>query len=283
MAAIFPWPTAASPAIASMTELDSPPLITLSGVDRRYANGLLALQGMDLQLARGEFVSLLGPSGCGKSSVLRLLAGLDSPTAGSVRREGRALNGPAEGTGFVFQDPTLMPWASVRENVELPLRLAGVAASQRRTPALQRLQGVGLGEFVDAMPAELSGGMKMRASIARALVTQPQLLLLDEPFAALDEITRFALNQALLDLWWPASAPSAAFTAVFVTHSVYEAVFLSQRVLVMSARPGRISAEVRIDAPPHRAAAFRQSEVFAKACERLSLALAEASGEAAHG
>jgi NitT/TauT family transport system ATP-binding protein len=263
--------------------MNSTPLISLDAVDRRYANGLLALQGVSLQLAKGEFVSLLGPSGCGKSSVLRLLAGLDSPTLGAVLREGQPLTGPAPGTGFVFQEPTLMPWASVRQNVELPLKIAGVGPAERAAAARERLQGVGLAEFREAMPAELSGGMKMRASIARALVTEPELLLLDEPFAALDEITRFALNQALLDLWQPDLATAPAFTAVFVTHSVYEAVFLSQRVLVMSARPGRIAAEIEIDGPARRTSAFRRSATFARDCERLSAALAEASGEAAHG
>jgi NitT/TauT family transport system ATP-binding protein len=259
------------------------PLISLDAVDRRYANGLLALEGVSLHLAQGEFVSLLGPSGCGKSSVLRLLAGLDSPTRGTVRRDGQPLTGPAPGTGFVFQEPTLMPWASVRQNVELPLQIAGVGPAERAEAAREHLEGVGLAEFGEAMPAELSGGMKMRASIARALVTQPELLLLDEPFAALDEITRFALNQALLDLWRPSGAKAAAFTAVFVTHSVYEAVFLSQRVLVMSARPGRIAAAIEIEGPEPRTPAFRLSAAFARDCERLSAALAEASGEAAHG
>jgi NitT/TauT family transport system ATP-binding protein len=215
--------------------------------------------------------------------VLRLLAGLDSPSRGTVQRDGKPLTGPALGTGFVFQEPTLMPWASVRQNVELPLQISAVGPAERAAAARERLRGVGLAEFGEAMPAELSGGMKMRASIARALVTQPDLLLLDEPFAALDEITRFALNQALLDLWRPASATAPAFTAVFVTHSVYEAVFLSQRVLVMSARPGRIAAEIEIEGPARRTSAFRQSAAFARDCERLSAALAEASGEAAHG
>ncbi len=251
-------------------------LIELKAVERRYETGLLALQGVNLRLARGEFVSLLGPSGCGKSSVLRLLAGLDQPSAGAVLREGAPAKGPVRDTSFVFQEPTLMPWADVLSNVELPLRLANMAAEPRAEAAQAALERVGLGGFARAMPRELSGGMKMRASIARALVTQPALLLLDEPFAALDEITRFALNQALRALWCPAGG-QPAFTGVFVTHSVYEAVFLSQRVLVMSARPGRIIEEVLIDGPLQRDASFRESPVFAAACARLSAALARAA------
>ena len=258
-------------------------LLELKAVDRRYETGLLALQGVNLELARGEFVSLLGPSGCGKSSVLRLLAGLDLPSAGQVLREGAAARGPVRDTSFVFQEPTLMPWADVMTNVELPLRLQGQAAEPRAEAARAALERVGLGEFCHAMPRELSGGMKMRASIARALVTHPSLLLLDEPFAALDEITRFALNQALLDLWLPEGARQPAFSAVFVTHSIYEAVFLSQRVLVMSARPGRILEEVRIDGPLRRDASFRQTEVYNATCARLTEALARAAEEPALG
>jgi len=253
-------------------------LIELNAVDRRYETGLLALENVDLQIAAGEFVSLLGPSGCGKSSVLRLLAGLDRPSAGEVLRNGEASKGPVGDTGFVFQEPTLMPWANVVTNVELPLRLqGGMTPEAREKAARAALTAVGLTEFADSAPRELSGGMKMRAAMARALVTKPSLLLLDEPFAALDEITRFALNESLLQLWRPARAKQAAFTAVFVTHSVYEAVFLSQRVLVMSARPGRILDEVVIAAPYPRTAAFRNSPVFTEACSRLSDALARAS------
>ncbi|MCA6215482.1 ABC transporter ATP-binding protein [Ideonella sp. B7] len=257
-------------------------LIELKAVDRRYETGLQALQDVNLRIAPGEFVSLLGPSGCGKSSLLRVLAGLDPISAGQVLRAGQPVRGPVRDTGFVFQEPTLMPWADVQSNVELPLRLQGVAAEPRAEAARAALARVGLLDFAQSMPRELSGGMKMRASIARALVTQPALLLLDEPFAALDEITRFGLNQALLDLWHP-EGQAPAFTTVFVTHSVYEAVFLSQRVLVMSARPGRILDEVVVDGPAHRTPAFRQSEAFATACARLSEALARAAGEAVLG
>lgn len=263
--------------------MSSSALIELRAVERRYDTGLLALQGLDLQVARGEFVTLLGPSGCGKSSVLRLLAGLDLPSAGEVRREGQPARGAAREVGFVFQEPTLMPWADVQSNVELPLRLRGEGAEARAKAARRALAQVGLAEFAQAMPRELSGGMKMRAALARALVTRPSLLLLDEPFAALDEIGRFALNEALQALWWPDGAAEPAFTTVFVTHSLYEAVFLSQRVLVLGARPGRVVEEVRVPGPARRTAAFRQSPEFAQTCARLTEALARVAAEPALG
>lgn len=253
-------------------------LIELKAVERRYETGLLALQSVDLRIGAGELVSLLGPSGCGKSSLLRVLAGLDPVSAGQVLRGGQPSRGPVRDASVVFQEPTLMPWADVATNVELPMRLRGVAAEVRGAAALAALARVGLADFAQAMPRELSGGMKMRASLARALVTQPSLMLLDEPFAALDEISRFNLNQTLLDLWLPVDQASPAFTAVFVTHSVYEAVFLSQRVLVMSARPGRIIEEIVVDGPPgRRDASFRLSASYSAACARVSQALARAS------
>ena len=245
-------------------------LVTLDGVDKRFDNGVHALAGVSLRVAPGEFVSLLGPSGCGKSTVLRLAAGLDAPSAGHIHSP--ALRCAAADTAFVFQEATLMPWASVADNVWLPLRLAGHsrAAAQERIAAA--LATVGLAEFANAFANELSGGMRMRVSIARALVTRPQLLLMDEPFAALDEITRGRLNADLLAAW-----QAQGFATIFVTHSVYEAVFLSQRVLVMSARPGHVIDERVIEAPYPRTPAFRHSAVFADACARLSTAL-----EAAH-
>ncbi|UUX94850.1 ABC transporter ATP-binding protein [Aquabacterium sp. J223] len=251
------------------------PLIRLDGVGLRHANGLQALEGVDLALARGEFVSLLGPSGCGKSTLLRLLAGLARPTSGRLHRPEAA--GADDHTGVVFQEPTLMPWASVHDNVALPLKLQRWPRERIAVAVPTALAAVGLADFARALPRELSGGMKMRVSIARALVTRPTLLLLDEPFAALDEITRFRLNQDLLSLWRPDGAAEPAFTAVFVTHSVYEAVFLSRRVLVMAARPGRIVAALDIDEPHPRGPAFRRSERYARWCAEAGEALEAAS------
>ena len=250
----------------------SPPLIELSGVSRRYPRGTVALQDVSLSVGASEFISLVGPSGCGKSTVLRLIAGLDRPTDGLLQSPALLTAGPAAATAFVFQDPTLMPWASVFDNVWLPLRLAGISHAAA-APAVHRvLHAVGLADFATAFPAELSGGMRMRASIARALITQPQVLLMDEPFAALDEFTRQRLNGDLLQ-WWHA----AGLAVLFVTHSVQEAVFLSQRVLVMSARPGRITAEFHIAEPQPRTPAFRSTAGYIEACRAVSLAL-----EAAH-
>lgn len=263
--------------------------IALQQVSKRFAGGLLALEDVSLQVAPGEFVALLGPSGCGKSTVLRLVAGLDEASSGELQAPAlkRGSEQANEATAFVFQQPTLMPWASVFDNVWLPLRLQGVSRHEAAPRVRQVLAGVGLAEFERAYPAELSGGMQMRTSIARALVTQPQVLLMDEPFAALDDITRRKLNTDLLQ-WWHGPAPSSAqamttadrvpITALFVTHSVSEAVFLSQRVLVMSARPGRIVAEVAVPEPYPRTQAFRLTPAFAEACRQLSQAL-----ELAHG
>lgn len=248
----------------------SEPLVALDSVDKRFASGVQALAGLGLQVSPGEFVTLLGPSGCGKSTVLRLAAGLDTASAGRIAAP--ALASGAAQTAFVFQEPTLMPWASVFDNVWLPLRLGGESRASARGRVDAALATVGLADFTTAFPNELSGGMKMRASIARALVTRPRLLLLDEPFAALDEITRQKLNADLLAAW-----QAQSMAVMFVTHSVYEAVFLSQRVLVMSARPGRVIAEFAIDAPYPRDAAFRNSPAFVQACTALSGAL-----EAAH-
>jgi NitT/TauT family transport system ATP-binding protein len=245
--------------------------LSLSHVGRVHPGGRVALADIDLHIAGGEFVSLLGPSGCGKSSVLRLLSGLDTPTSGTISRDL-----PGDGVpGYVFQDAALMPWASVRRNVELPLVLRGERPAQRRERVDAALRAVGLEDSADAVPRELSGGMRMRASLARALVTSPRLWLLDEPFGALDEITRFALNQTLLSLCQPGGQAMPA-TAVFVTHSVYEAVFLSQRVVVM-ARPGRVVGEVAVDLPYPRDATLRATPQFAALCARVSDTLQRAS------
>jgi NitT/TauT family transport system ATP-binding protein len=221
----------------------------------------------------GEFVSLLGPSGCGKSTALRIIAGLSEPTSGKVEwfdAEAASAAGPRR-IGFVFQEPTLMPWATVAANVRLPLKLAGLEpnAQTRVDAALAR---VGLSGFAQSYPRELSGGMKMRTSIARALVTEPKLLLMDEPFAALDEITRFRLNNDLLGLW-----QSLGKTVVFVTHSVFESVYLSERIVVMTQRPGRVFTELLIDAPYPRDENFRTSAGYAGYCRKVSEALACAS------
>jgi NitT/TauT family transport system ATP-binding protein len=243
--------------------------VSLRAVTKVYDSGVIALGPLDLDVRRGEFVSLLGPSGCGKSTALRLIAGLNAPTTGTVQVAHRAAEARAgHAIGFVFQEPTLMPWASVRENVRLPLKLAqapGAAANIRIDEVLVQ---VGLSEFADAFPRELSGGMKMRVSLARALVTDPDILLMDEPFAALDEITRFRLNNDLLALW-----RNLRKTVIFVTHSVFESVYLSQRVIVMTSRPGRISAEFRIDAPEPRGEDFRTSADYAGICRQVSAAL----------
>ncbi|GAA3846158.1 ABC transporter ATP-binding protein [[Pseudomonas] carboxydohydrogena] len=244
--------------------------IDCKGVTRRYANGTEALGPVDLKIREGEFVSLLGPSGCGKSTLLRIIAGLDAPSTGSVAVDARARS--SRGIGFVFQEPTLMPWASVRDNVRLPLRLTEDDSSAGHARIDDCLARVGLTEFAGAYPRQLSGGMKMRASLARALVTDPGILLLDEPFAALDEIARFRLNNDLLALW-----RDLRKTVVFVTHSVFESVFLSQRVIVMTARPGRIFAERRIDAPEPRDESFRTSASYAGFCREVSALLGQAS------
>jgi len=247
-----------------------PPVITLEHIEKRFDSGLLALNDVSLQVDATEFVSLLGPSGCGKSTVLRLAAGLETASAGQVHSPALSTQAVAD-TAFVFQDATLMPWASVFDNVWLPLRLAGAPRAQATERIHAALQSVGLKDFAQAFPSELSGGMKMRASIARALVTQPRVLLMDEPFAALDEFTRQKLNDDLLH-WWQARP----LAVLFVTHSVFEAVYLSQRVMVMGARPGRVITEVAIDEPYPRSRAFRTSRSYVEACAEISQALESA-------
>ncbi len=241
--------------------------VTLQGVHKRFAGGVEALAGVTLTVAPGEFVALLGPSGCGKSTVLRLAAGLDAVTAGTVSAPA-VRHGADPATAFVFQEPTLMPWASVFDNVFLPLRLQGRTRTDAAPAVHAVLAAVGLGGFEQAYPAQLSGGMKMRASIARALVTQPGVLLMDEPFAALDDITRQKLHVDLLD-WWQRLRPAT----LFVTHNIAEAVFLSQRVLVMAPRPGRVVAEVVVQEPHPRMPAFRHADGFHAACRAVAGAM----------
>ena len=248
------------------------PVVTLRGVGKRYANGTLAVQGVELAIGQGDFVSLLGPSGCGKSTVLRMVAGLMAPTTGSIQM---AAGGDATGDiGFVFQEPTLMPWSNALKNVMLPMRLAGVNRAEAADRAAAALASVGLAGFEKSYPRALSGGMKMRVSIARALVTKPRLLLMDEPFAALDEITRHRLNNDLLTLW-----EAERFTAIFVTHSVFESVYLSRRIVVMAARPGRVVQDIEVGAPYPRDEVFRTSAGYAAHCREVSEALHTAMGE----
>ena len=242
-------------------------IVRMSAVSKTFANGTVALSGLDLAVREHEFVGVVGPSGCGKSTALRLIAGLATASAGAVAKTRRPI-------GFVFQEPTLMPWATVFDNVRLPLGLAGRPAADSRAKIDETLAMVGLDGFSGAYPRELSGGMKMRVSIARALVTEPSLLLLDEPFAALDEITRMRLNDDLLALW-----RAQRWTVVFVTHSVFESVYLSSRVLVMTARPGRIVAEIAIPRPYPRDTGFRMSEDYNGYCRAVSARLSEAMSD----
>ncbi|MEO6747959.1 MAG: ABC transporter ATP-binding protein [Casimicrobiaceae bacterium] len=251
------------------------PIVVARDVAKTYVSGTEALAPVSLAIRPAEFVTLLGPSGCGKTTLLHLMAGLDMPTRGSLRWWGEGApprSGDAQRIGYVFQAPTLMPWARVRANVRLPLDLAHVARVRANTAVDAALARVGLLAFARAYPRELSGGMRMRVSIARALVTEPSLLLLDEPFGALDEFSRHRLDDELA-AWWHA----AKLTVVFVTHSIAEAVYLSTRILVMAARPGRVIADVAVDAPYPRGNAFRASLAFAQQCVALSDLVAEAS------
>ncbi|HEY4264350.1 MAG TPA: ABC transporter ATP-binding protein [Micropepsaceae bacterium] len=244
---------------------------SLRAVERVFSNGVKALGPLGLAIERGEFLSLLGPSGCGKSTSLRIIAGLLAPSAGTLdwpRTKPRI--------GFVFQDPTLMPWAIVRDNVRLPLDLAGVARADADAEAERALARVGLTGFSGAYPRVLSGGMRMRVSIARALAAKPQLLLMDEPFAALDEISRDALNEDLLKLW-----REDGLTIVFVTHSVYESTFLSTRIVTMTPRPGRVAQEFRLASPPDRTSQWRMAPEFAEAARAVSRGLRDAAAKAA--
>jgi NitT/TauT family transport system ATP-binding protein len=247
-------------------------LVTLHRIGKRFASGVTALEAVDLEVGRGEFLSLVGPSGCGKSTLLRIIAGLMEPNAGSRRllletdRGGRI---PSGRIGFVFQDPTLMPWSTVTDNVLLPFRLAGRFGAAERDRVAAEIDSVGLGGFERAYPRQLSGGMRMRVAIARALVTDPDLLLLDEPFAALDEITRMALNDDLLRLW-----ERRRPTVIFVTHSVFESVYLSTRIAIMTPRPGRIIADLPIELPQPRDRALRTSPDYTAICANVSEQLA---------
>lgn len=239
------------------------PLLSLSGVSKRFDNGTQAIARLDMDVADGEFVSLVGPSGCGKSTALRIIAGLLTTDSGTVTY-------PAEKPeiGFVFQEPTLMPWGSALSNVRLPLDLEAQNRGEADDRAARALKRVGLCGFEKAFPRELSGGMKMRVSIARAIAAEPKLLLMDEPFAALDELTRQALNDDLLRL-----CVEDALTVIFVTHSVYESTYLSSRVVVMTPRPGRVAADIKLSPPPARDESYRLTLDFTRDAGRVSAAL----------
>lgn len=257
---------------APFAAADGAPILSMRNIDKVFAGDVVALRNMKLEVREGDFLSLLGPSGCGKSTALRLIADLSEPTRGAIRWHGTRTD---RDLSVVFQEPTLMPWATVADNILLPFRLAGKRKGEVWDRAEELLSLVGLQKFHDAYPRELSGGMKMRVSIARALVTHPRLMLMDEPFAALDEITRFKLNDDLLQL-----KEAMGCTVIFVTHSVFESVFLSNRIVIMAARPGRVIRELAVDAPYPRTEEFRTSAEYAARCRAASDALHEAMEEA---
>lgn len=240
--------------------------VELKSISKTFDSGTQAIAAMDLEVRAGEFLSLVGPSGCGKSTALRIIAGLIAPTTGTVEWP----HGRPE-IGFVFQEPTLMPWRTALDNARLPLELKGVARGDAETQSRNALVRVGLDDFEKAYPRQLSGGMKMRVSIARAIAGEPKLLLMDEPFAALDELTRQALNDDLLKL-----AREDGITVIFVTHSVYESAYLSDRVVVMTPRPGRVTADIAITQPTERSAAYRLTSQFTDAAGKISAALGHA-------
>jgi NitT/TauT family transport system ATP-binding protein len=259
-------------------EAVAPPrsLLRLDAIGKTFASGTVALAGVDLTIRPGEFVSLLGPSGCGKSTLLRLIAGLAAPSSGTIdwpQSAYTAEGSPEPALSFVFQEPTLLPWRTSAQNVHLPLLLAGVDRGEARERVREALALVGLSAFADLHPRQLSGGMKMRVSIARALVTRPSILLMDEPFAALDEITRGRLNDDLLALF-----ARQKLTVIFVTHSVYESVYLSSRIVVMSLRPGRVTADIPIEVGYPRTEEFRTSAGYNERCRLVSAALRRAMG-----
>ncbi|MFN0068508.1 MAG: ABC transporter ATP-binding protein [Limisphaerales bacterium] len=256
----FPPATAAAPS----------PAVRLRGVTKRWPDGSVVIGDLSLSAARGDFVSLIGPSGCGKSTLLRLLAGLSPLSAGEIEVDGMAPAEAREIMAFVFQDATLLPWRTVRANVELALELGGARQErERRRERSERLLAlVGLADVAGHYPRQLSGGMKMRVSLARALAIRPRLMLMDEPFGALDEMTRDFLNEELLRL-----READRFTTFFVTHSVAEAVFLSTRILVLRARPGRIVREIAVPFPHPRVGALRSAPEYLECVGQVSAAL----------
>jgi NitT/TauT family transport system ATP-binding protein len=270
-------PIKAVPAPAPTKVASARPLLRLSGISKTFANGTTALADVDLDIRPGEFVSLLGPSGCGKSTLLKLIAGLVAPSTGTIdwpQSTYDASGTPEQSLGFVFQEPTLLPWRTVAGNVHLPLMLASMSKRDARGRVEEALAQVGLSAFANIHPRQLSGGMKMRVSIARALVTRPKILLMDEPFAALDEITRTKLNNDLLELF-----ARQDLTVIFVTHSVYESVYLSSRIVVISSRPGRVTAEILVEGNYPRAEEFRTSMFYNERCRLVSAALRRAMSD----
>lgn len=250
-----------------MLDLKLSPIISIKNVEKSFGSGTLAVSGMTLDIFKNEFISFLGPSGCGKSTLLKMISGLLRPTSGHIKILGNQNYDAeiSEDIGFVFQDATLMPWATVEDNVFLPLRLKGFSRKQASEEIEQILAKVGLKDFKRSYPRELSGGMKMRVSIARALITKPSLLLMDEPFAALDEMTRFKLNNDVLSFW-----ENTKLTVIFVTHSVFESVYLSSRVVVMAPRPGRVVADIPLDENYPRTDEYRTTTEYAEKCRLVS-------------
>ena len=247
---------------------DGPRPITVRGVSRIFDGGVEAVRNLDLDIAAGEFVAMLGPSGCGKSTLLRIIARLDRPTSGRINVEPTGGRYVDPTIGYVFQDAHLLPWRTVLDNVALPLELSGASRRARRAAAMTEIEQVGLADAAGRYPAQLSGGMRMRASLARALVRDPEVLLLDEPFAALDEITRQHLDDQLRALW-----QRRRMTTIFVTHSIIEAAFLADRAIVFTRRPARTVLDHRLELPPERTAALRTDPHFAREMRRLHEAL----------
>jgi NitT/TauT family transport system ATP-binding protein len=253
-----------------MNSLAGVPEIEIAGVTKQYGNAHAILESIDLVVAKQEFISIIGPSGCGKSTILKLIAGLAVPTSGTIRVDGMTPLNAREAISFVFQDATLLPWRTVKQNIGLGLELERVPNVRREKEIAALLELVGLKNVAKSYPRELSGGMKMRVSIARALATNPRVMLLDEPFAALDEMSRDRLNEEILRL-----RAEQNWTAVFVTHSVSEAVFLSDRIVVLSPNPGRIHAEFRVGLPAPRTSAIRNSPEYDAIVARVSHTLRE--------